>query len=364
MNRTVFAICGLLLVYATPGQTLAQSSRGILGQRAPQWGVDQWINLPDGKKQLNPSDLQGKVLYLLCFQSWCPGCHSRGFPMLQEMKRRYQKDPDVAFVAIQTAFEGFFTNTFAQAQKVADQYELKIPVGHSGDGEQKSQLMSRYRTGGTPWVVIIDRVGVVRYNDFHIKKDVAVLLVDRLLAEPTGGEKSAIPASRAGRNLIGKPLSLGGLQWINTPEGKAVELKGRVTLVHWWTDTGPHCGRSLPAIDRLRKQFASRGLQTIAVYHPEPLHDVSRVNILKAARESGYNGVVATDMQRRTLQRVYPKHNRDAPTDVSFILDRSGVVRYVDPGPVFFPSEEPDSASANRDFSTVERVIGQILDES
>jgi hypothetical protein len=27
--------------------------------------------------------------------------------------------------------------------------------------------MQRYRTGGTPWAIVIDSKGTVRYNDFH-----------------------------------------------------------------------------------------------------------------------------------------------------------------------------------------------------
>jgi hypothetical protein len=40
--------------------------------------------------------------------------------------------------------------------------------------------MRRYRTGGTPWTVIIDRAGIVRFNDFHIEAKAASRLVDHL----------------------------------------------------------------------------------------------------------------------------------------------------------------------------------------
>lgn len=56
-------------------------SYGILGQRAPEWDVRQWFNLPDGKDTVDLGDYKGKVVYLYCFQSWCPGCHSSGFPI-------------------------------------------------------------------------------------------------------------------------------------------------------------------------------------------------------------------------------------------------------------------------------------------
>ncbi len=45
--------------------------------------------------------------------------------------------------------------------------------------------MKRYGTRGTPWVVIIARKGIVRYSDFHIKKQEAVQLIDGLLQKKT-----------------------------------------------------------------------------------------------------------------------------------------------------------------------------------
>ncbi|MDP6360864.1 MAG: hypothetical protein QF473_37475 [Planctomycetota bacterium] len=43
--------------------------------------------------------------------------------------------------------------------------------------------MRNYRTGGTPWTIIIDRKGKVRYNDFHIQPAAAIRLFEELLKE-------------------------------------------------------------------------------------------------------------------------------------------------------------------------------------
>jgi len=154
---------------------------GILGKPAPGWAVQEWINLPRGNKTLDIKDYQGKVLYLYCFQSWCPGCHRYGFPTLKKVIKKFGKDPKVAITAIQTTFEGFATNTFARAQEVASQYALTIPIGQSGSkGSGSSPLMRQYRNGGTPWVIIIDRKGIVRYNDFHIEPKLAYQLIESL----------------------------------------------------------------------------------------------------------------------------------------------------------------------------------------
>ncbi|KKM66280.1 hypothetical protein LCGC14_1482750 [marine sediment metagenome] len=159
----------------------AQPERGVLGKKAPSFGVRTWFNLPKGKDSVDIGDYEGKVVYLYGFQSWCPGCRKYGFPTLTKLIEHYESNKEVAFIAVQTTFEGFSTNTPQSAKETAERYDLAIPVGHSGSSDERSTVMQRYRTGGTPWTVIIDRKGTVRFNDFHIAPDDAVALIDRLL---------------------------------------------------------------------------------------------------------------------------------------------------------------------------------------
>lgn len=197
VNPKYIARCvavGMLLTIA--GAASAEGERGILGKPAPAWSVGQWLNLPPGKQKIDIQDFHGKTVYLFGFQSWCPGCHSSGFPTLKRVMSRFKENDDVAFVAIQTVFEGFASNTFDHAKQVARKYELAIPVGQSGERGKPSKVMGRYRSGGTPWVVIIDRDGVVRYNGFHIGVEEAEKLIRGLLKSPaTKGGTDARPPS-------------------------------------------------------------------------------------------------------------------------------------------------------------------------
>lgn len=174
------AIAILVLVIFKLDTNAANPARGILNEKAPAWQVSKWLNLPAEKKALDITDFQDKVIYLYCFQSWCPGCHKYGFPALQQVIKRYNDDEDVAIVAVQTTFEGYAQNGIGQAREVARKYKLKIPIGQSGSRGNWSKLMTNYRTGGTPWVIIIDRRGIVRYNDFYIYPNDAAELIDRL----------------------------------------------------------------------------------------------------------------------------------------------------------------------------------------
>ena len=169
----------LLMAWPAGGERL-----GIVGQAAPAWQVDRWFHLPGGMKALEPADLEGRVIYLYFFQSWCPGCHSHGFPSLQAVEERFRDDPEVVFVAVQTVFEGHGTNTEGRARDTVEEYGLHIPVGHAaGEGDRSPGIMRRYRTGGTPWTVVIDRGGRVRFNGFTIEPEAAISMVEKLLAQ-------------------------------------------------------------------------------------------------------------------------------------------------------------------------------------
>jgi thiol-disulfide isomerase/thioredoxin len=357
--KTMVKLSCVILVMAACSNAWAED-RGIVGKPAPEWGVDRWLNLPEGKTTIDVSDYRNKVLYLYCFQSWCPGCHQRGFPTLQKMIRQFRENDDVAFVAVQTVFEGFSSNTFDRAREIAKQYSLEIPIGQSGEQDRPSELMGRYRTGGTPWVIIVDRGGVVRFNDFHIGVPQATQMIGQLLQEEKSRD-APVPQSRSGRELIGRQLDLAGLRWLNTAGKAPVALTGKVTLVRWWTDSCPYCTRSLPAITRLQKQFAGQDFQTVGVYHPKPPRAVDEPEFLRAAEQRDYHGAVAVDADWSVLERIYRHNHPGSPTSVSFIVDRSGTVRYVHPGPVFESTDDPSRASANRDYEEIKSVIELLL---
>ena len=176
-------LMGLFMVdslHAQSGTKRTAPIAGIAGQQAPQWDVSGWHQLPAGKKTLDITDYKGKVLYLYFFQSWCPGCHSAGFPTLTKLHTKYKDDPNVEFVVIQTTFEGHRTNTSDKLAPTAKKYDLPIPFGQSAGREGTPAIMQKYRTGGTPWVVLIDKTGRVQFNGHHVDPEKAAWAIDQL----------------------------------------------------------------------------------------------------------------------------------------------------------------------------------------
>ena len=145
--------------------------------KAKEFDVKDWVDAKGNKtKQLTLADLKGKFKIVYCFQSWCPGCHSKGLPDLKKMVDALEGNENVAFLAIQTVFEGHSSNTYDKMVETQKQYDLKIPFGHDAgaDGKSISNIMTNYQTGGTPWFIFIDQKDRVVFADFHINADGAI----------------------------------------------------------------------------------------------------------------------------------------------------------------------------------------------
>ena len=114
--------------------------------------------------------------------------------------RKYEGNDKVAFVAVETPLEIFEKNTPESAWAIARDFGLSIPVGHAGGKKgEVSQLYTRYRGFGIPWIVVIDGRGVVREN-FSSRPDVAKMarLIDGLLKElPKGTENESVQKGEA-----------------------------------------------------------------------------------------------------------------------------------------------------------------------
>lgn len=179
--RWILALVLLLPVLLAP-QTADAQRPGIEGRPAPAWPGLQWLQVPEGRDALDVTDFRGRVLYLFGFQSWCPGCHSHGFPTLVEVREHFRDDPAVAFVMVQTVFEGFASNSAPRALDEVASYGLDdLPLAHdAGPEDSGSRLMRLYRSGGTPWTVIIGPDGVVRFNGFGIEAEQAIGLIEAL----------------------------------------------------------------------------------------------------------------------------------------------------------------------------------------
>jgi thiol-disulfide isomerase/thioredoxin len=158
---------------------------GIAGKKAPELGLTQWVDASgQASAPISLASLKGKIVILEFWQSWCPGCHSHGLPTLKLIKQAFESEPRVAMLGIQTVFEGHHVNTFDKLATTQKRHQLDIPMAHDPGTEAtggRSTLMGSYRSGGTPWFVLIDHSGTVIYNDFNVDGPRAIEYIRSLL---------------------------------------------------------------------------------------------------------------------------------------------------------------------------------------
>jgi len=174
-RRTFLLASASALLFPLSGQAISQDY-GILGQTAPELDVSRWIDA-NGKeaKSFKLTNHKNKFIFMEFWQSWCPGCHKHGFPSIKKISDAFEDSEHFVAVAIQTTFEGFSTNTANKMLEIQKQYDLNIMIGHdAGDKENHPKTMRDYRSGGTPWAVLISPEGKVIYNDFSVSPESAI----------------------------------------------------------------------------------------------------------------------------------------------------------------------------------------------
>ncbi|WP_452599618.1 peroxiredoxin family protein [Pontimicrobium sp. MEBiC01747] len=151
--------------------------------KAPEFNVKDWVDA-NGKKiaPIKLSNYKGLFKIVYCFQSWCPGCHSKGLPDLKKMVEAHKDNDKVIFLAVQTVFEGHHENTYEKMVETQKKYDLKIPFGHDAgeDGKSRSNIMTNYQTGGTPWFLFIDKHDRIVFSDFHLNVEASIEFLNTL----------------------------------------------------------------------------------------------------------------------------------------------------------------------------------------
>lgn len=247
---------------------------------APEWRVNQWIDVNGNKMDsLRLSDFKGKFKVLFCFQSWCPGCHSQGFPVLQMMVKTLKANDQIVFLAVQTVFEGFHVNTYDKLAETQKRYHLKIPFGHDAgdDGKTRSNLMIDYQTGGTPWFIFIDQNDTVVFEGFHLDIDNAIdylTQVTIIIKQPQEGQKPSMEKNNVEKYMEDKYEVVHNKdkdELVMDIDGKMATVDyrhrdGKLWLVHSEVPLslrGQGLGKIL--VDKSLKKLTEEGHKTVAV---------------------------------------------------------------------------------------------------
>lgn len=114
--------------------------------------------------------------------------------------------------------------------------------------------------------------------------------------------------------------------WFNTPGDRPVDLKslrGKVTLIDFWTYSCINCQRAVPHIRDWERAYRDAGLRVIGVHSPEFAFEKKRSNVVAGAGKLGVDWPAALDNDLATWDNY---RNRFWPA--KYLIDAEGTVRY------------------------------------
>lgn len=171
-------------------------------------------------------------------------------------------------------------------------------------------------------------------------------------------------AKTAGDDLVGSPAKewTAGPEWAHSKPLRLGDLRGRVVVVRFWTDTCPYCAKSLPAMQELADELEGQSVTFIGLYHSKPLgSERSWKEAVAHAEDLGVTFPLGYDHHWKTVRSWWLDGRRGGATSASFVIGPDGRIVHVHPGPVFFPSADPADARANAGFEAIRSAIRRHL---
>lgn len=129
------------------------------------------------ERSVKLSDLEGKVVVLDFWASWCSPCKK----YLPETQVLYEKYKDQGLVVLGVNIEGNDSRALAVVEDLKLTFDiLKGEAGSDGSYNWSSPQIKDFKVGGIPSVFLIDKKGIIRYNSTVLRDN---KLIEVLLAE-------------------------------------------------------------------------------------------------------------------------------------------------------------------------------------
>lgn len=145
---------------------------------APEFEIETWLNT---QAPISLEKCRGKVVYAFAFQMLCPGCVEVCLPQARKVHATFSGD-EVQVIGLHTVFEHHDAMRETSLRAFLHEYRIGFPVGidKTGDSGPIPQTMRRYQMQGTPTLLLIDRLGRLRKQQFGHTPD--LLLGAELMA--------------------------------------------------------------------------------------------------------------------------------------------------------------------------------------
>jgi peroxiredoxin len=112
-------------------------------------------------------------------------------------------------------------------------------------------------------------------------------------------------------------------QWINSEPLTMAGLRGKVVLVHFWTNGCSNCVNNYPHYKAWQERYAGKDVVILGIHTPETAGERNVERIKAQAAKHGLKFAIAVDNDQSNWNAW---NNRYWPT--VYVVDRRGIVRY------------------------------------
>ncbi len=184
-TRRTFLAGSAAITAAGMGGASIRDAHAAAGKPAPEWDLSGWLNGDGGSVAGN----RGKVIVIDFFQLWCPGCNKFSGPLMKHWQQVFAdeiKSGNLQMVKIHTVFEGHKYQNNDRLKAYIKEKQISLPVGldRHKDGSHLPETMLAYNTRGTPETAVIDKDGVIRFQQFgFFEYEKVQAMIGELLAQ-------------------------------------------------------------------------------------------------------------------------------------------------------------------------------------
>lgn len=151
---------------------------------SPELIVSKWLNTSE---PLGLELLRGKVIVVIAFQMLCPGCVAEAIPQARRIFASFHES-DIAVIGLHTVFEHHAGMQEESLKAFLYEYKVAFPVAidNSSENSPIPQTMQLYGMQGTPTMLLIDRRGKLRVQQFgHVPDMLLGAEIMKLIIEKT-----------------------------------------------------------------------------------------------------------------------------------------------------------------------------------
>lgn len=146
--------------------------------------------------------------------------------------------------------------------------------------------------------------------------------------------------------------------WVNSQPLEIGQLVGKVILLRFFSDQPV----GAPAVRELFGKYKDQGLTAVGMYVPTPMPtETDPEDVRRLAIALGFDFPVGVDSAWQTVNRYWLNRADAEAASVTFLIDRRGVIRYVQPDGRY--EKNSRDRKARQEYEGLEKQILELLKE-